>query len=126
MEDGEGVENQETIEKQSESLSKSRQKVEELNKSKESILSNQDFKYELPESCLITIMKGCKIEKLHKKYVLLAHPYPLLEGEMIMFQPIKEDKKKSDDEKDILIYRDYSLRKRFSAPRPNTKKLTPY
>jgi hypothetical protein len=29
-------------------------------------------------------MKGCRIEKLHKKYVLLAHPYPLLEGEMIL------------------------------------------
>ena len=72
-------------EKLNESVNKSRQKIEELNKSKESIQSNSDYKHDVPVSCLLPIMKGCKIEKLHKKFVLLAHPHPLLEGEMIMF-----------------------------------------
>jgi hypothetical protein len=30
-------------------------------------------------------MKGNQIEKLHRKYVLMSHPYPKIEGEMIMF-----------------------------------------
>jgi hypothetical protein len=36
-------------------------------------------------------MKATKIEKLSKKYLLIAHPYPLFEGEMLLFQPNKMD-----------------------------------
>jgi hypothetical protein len=66
-------------------------------------------------------MKGNKIEKLHKKYILLSHPYPIIEGEMILFQPIKNDQY----DKQLIIYRDYSLRKRL-ATRPKPKKLNSY
>ena len=80
-----------SMDKGFETVNKSRQEVKEINKSKESILSNQDYKLEIPDSCMMHIMKGCRIEKLHKKYVLLVHPFPLMEGEMILFQPLKAD-----------------------------------
>ena len=76
-----------------ESVNKSRDS--KLNISKDSnqskTLNSDDYKYELPDSCLITFIKKCKIEKLHKKYALVAHPYPILEGEMLIFQPLKSD-----------------------------------
>mmetsp|Transcript_21639 Transcript_21639/g.20756 ORF Transcript_21639/g.20756 Transcript_21639/m.20756 type:complete len:137 (+) Transcript_21639:354-764(+) len=84
LEEGEGQE-QETIEKESLNLSKSRQKNDDMNKSKESTISNTDYKFEIPESCYMHIMKGNAIEKLTKKFYLIAHPYPLIEGEMLMF-----------------------------------------
>lgn len=34
---------------------------------------------------MLTLMKSTKIEKLHKKYVLVTHPYPLIEGEILLF-----------------------------------------
>jgi len=85
--------------------------MEEMNKSKESMISNQDYKFDIPATCVLPIMKGCLIEKLLRKYVLLAHPYPLIEGEMIMFQPVKADQQ----DLDIIYYRDYSLRKRLQS-----------
>lgn len=57
---------------------------DELNKSKDSIISKDDYKYDLPGSCYISLMKGTQIEKLHKKYLLVSHPYPMLEGEMLI------------------------------------------
>lgn len=67
-----------------ESLNKSTAKLDEsLNKSKDSI--KDELKYELPASCFITLMKSTKIEKLSKKYVLVAHPHPIFEGEMLLF-----------------------------------------
>jgi len=45
----------------------------------------------IPESCFINFSKYCKIEKLEGKYLLVAHPYPVLEGEMLILQPKKED-----------------------------------
>ena len=49
------------------------------------MMSRDDYKYEIPESCFVSIMKGNKISKLHKKYILIAHPYPKIEGEMLIF-----------------------------------------
>jgi hypothetical protein len=77
-----------------ESLNKS--KDSKLNKSKDSTHSktaviNDDYKYEIPDSCYITLCNVNKIEKLDKGYYLMAHPYPLLEGEMIILQPLESD-----------------------------------
>jgi len=41
-----------------------------------------------------------------------VHPYPRLEGEMLIFMPKKEDQTKG---KDVIVYRDYSLRKRIET-----------
>jgi hypothetical protein len=65
----------------------------------------------LPESCFISFPKSSKIEKLEAKYLLVAHPYPQIEGEMLIVQPKKDDQ----PEKDLICYRDYSLRKRMST-----------
>lgn len=43
--------------------------------------------FELPNSCLLSFLKGNKITDLQKSYVLLSHPFPLMDGEMILFQP---------------------------------------
>jgi hypothetical protein len=40
---------------------------------------------------LISIPKNAKIEKLEAKYLLIAHPYPSFEGEMLIIQPKKDD-----------------------------------
>lgn len=72
------------------------------------ITANQ-FKFELPESCFISMMKKVKIEKLNSKFYLVSHPFPQIEGEMLIFQPKKDDQ----SEEDLIVYRDYSLRKRI-------------
>jgi hypothetical protein len=64
---------------------------DQLNTSKDSLMSKDDFKYEIPERCYLILMKGTKIEKLHKKFALLSHPFPKIEGELIVFQPVKQD-----------------------------------
>lgn len=76
----------------------------------------ENLKYEIPDSCKVSIPKNAKIEKLEAKYLLLAHPYPAIEGEMLLLQPKKEDQA----DKEMVTYRDYSLRKRM----PNREKPT--
>ena len=49
------------------------------------------LKFEIPASCLLSFPKTIKIEKLEAKYLLLAHPFPTFEGEMILAQPKKDD-----------------------------------
>jgi hypothetical protein len=66
-------------------MSRGKSRGEDLNKSKDSILSKDDYKYEIPQDCIMSILKGNKIEKLQKKYFLLSHPFPKIEGEMILF-----------------------------------------
>ena len=58
-----------------------------LNKSKDSIRSTtgDDYKYILPESCLLTFVKTYRIDKLKEKYVLLINPRPLIDGELLLF-----------------------------------------
>ena len=78
-------------------------------------------KYNIPETCHIALKKKLKIDKLDNKYVLLSHPFPLIEGELILLQPKKEDQK----EKEEIIYRDYSLCKRIeTAPKPDKMSLS--
>ena len=55
------------------------------------------------------MLKKVKIEKLEEKFNLISHPFPQISGEMLVFRPRKEDQ----NEKDSIIYRDYSLRKRL-------------
>jgi hypothetical protein len=62
-----------------------------MNNTKEGFDLKDDLRFDLPESCLLFLMKGNKISKLDKKFKLLSHPYPILEGEMILFQPLKQD-----------------------------------
>lgn len=58
------------------------------------------------------MMKKALIEKLDAKYFLASHPYPKLEGEMVIFKPKKADQTKG---KDVIVYRDFSLRKRLET-----------
>jgi hypothetical protein len=44
-----------------------------------------DIYHNLTDSCYLNLLKGCKIEKLDKKFVLIGHPYPSIEGEMLLF-----------------------------------------
>lgn len=92
-----------------------------MNNTKEGFDLKDDLKFDIPETCLLFLMKGNKISKLDKKFKLLTHPYPILEGEMILFQPLKQDQY----DKSLLVYRDYALRKRIPT-RPPNKKLTTY
>ena len=68
-------------------------------------------------------MKGNKIADLEKKFVLLSHPTPIVEGEMIVFQPFDQDQ----IDEQLIMYRDYSLRKRYPTQvAVANKKLTSF
>ena len=58
------------------------------------------------------MMKKVLIEKFENKYFLASHPYPKIEGEMIIFKPVKDDQTQG---KDVIVYSDYSLRKRIET-----------
>ena len=81
---------------------------------RQSRLGNEDAttKFEIPESCYLTMMKKILIEKLENKFFLAVNPFPRIEGEMIIFKPQKEDQTRG---KDVLVYRDFSLRKRIET-----------
>lgn len=74
--------------------------------------TGDNFKFEIPPSCFVGMMKKVLIEKLHAKYLLASHPYPKIEGELILFLSKKADQSQG---KDVIIYRDYSLRKRIET-----------
>ncbi len=78
------------------------------------------FKFVIPESCHISMMKKVLIEKMEAKYFLASHPFPKLEGEMIICKPKKNDQTQG---KEVIIYRDYSLRKRIETT-PQTANST--
>ena len=44
-------------------------------------------KFDIPESCYLSMMKKILIEKLEAKFLLAVHPFPRIEGEMIIFKP---------------------------------------
>ena len=54
------------------------------------------YKYEIPETCHLSMLKKVKIEKLEDKFLLVSHPYPQIPGEMMIFRPRKEDKVEKD------------------------------
>jgi len=42
------------------------------------------MKFEIPDSCKLVLDKKIKIEKLESNFLLVAHPYPMFEGEMLI------------------------------------------
>lgn len=50
-----------------------------------------NFKFELDSKCFVNIVKKNKVEKLENKFLLVTHPFPLIEGEMLVFKPLKDD-----------------------------------
>lgn len=60
-----------------------------LNKSQVDVRStkpDESYKYDLPESCFVLMMKKVKIEKFkNSKFLLCADPFPMVEGQMILF-----------------------------------------
>ena len=73
---------------------------------------NSEFKYNVPNDAKLEFLRTNRISKLDDNYVLLAHPFPQIEGEMLLFQQNIES-----EDKDIIIYQDFSLRKRMDTPR---------
>jgi len=65
-------------------------------------------KYAIPDDCILEFLKLNKVEPLGDDFLLCKHPYPQIEGEMIIYQLNNDDKA----DKDLLAYRDYSLVKR--------------
>lgn len=39
-------------------------------------MTTTNFKYDVPDSCFVTMLKGVKIEKLDSKFLLVSHPFP--------------------------------------------------
>lgn len=76
------------------------------------------MKFEIPDSCKLVLDKKIQIEKLDSKFLLVAHPYPMFEGEMLIIQPKKDDQ----EDKAKIIYKDYSLRKRLPTRNPDKTK----
>jgi hypothetical protein len=56
-----------------------------MNATKEGFGDLKGDVHDLPPQCLLTFMKGNKIADLDKRFVALSHPFPLLEGEMVVF-----------------------------------------
>lgn len=60
---------------------------------------------------------------MDKNYFLAAHPYPTIEGEMILIQmqPIEVKEEEELKLEEPLLYQDFSLRKRFyTMAKPKT------
>jgi hypothetical protein len=43
------------------------------------------MKYDIPNNCKIELLKAGRIEKLDEDYALIAHPFPQIEGELLLF-----------------------------------------
>ena len=43
-------------------------------------VGDESYKYDIPESCYVSMMAKVKIEKLSSKFLLCANPFPLIEG----------------------------------------------
>lgn len=71
--------------------------------------ARERLKYKIDDNCKLEMLKLNRIEKLDLDYVLVAHPYPQLEGEMLLFQMNPEE----SEDKECILYRDYSLQRRL-------------
>ena len=114
-----------SVENKNEGLSKRSSKKSNMDASRYQTMSmnktGEGFKHDVPHSCLVSMMKKGLIEKLPAKYFLASHPFPKLEGEMVVFKPRKEDQDPED--KKVIVYRDFSLRKRIETT-PKTNYVT--
>jgi hypothetical protein len=43
-------------------------------------------KYVLPDNCKLKLESSLIVERMPKDYLLVSHPYPQIEGEMLLFQ----------------------------------------
>lgn len=68
-------------------------------------------KYDIPNNAKLELLKAARIQKLEENYILMAHPYPNMEGELLLFQANVEDQSGENT-----VYRDYSLVKRKATP----------
>lgn len=73
-------------------------------------LSGVENVFELPDDCKLEIPVKALIDTLDENYVLVAHPFPQIEGEMLLFQRDIDDQ--SQEQEGWIVCRDYSLRKR--------------
>ena len=84
-----------SVDKRNEGMSKRSSKRSNLDTTKfDSITAKaggENFKNEVPDNCSVSMMKKCLIDKLPAKYFLASHPFPKIEGEMIVFRPRKQD-----------------------------------
>ena len=74
-------------------------------------------KYSLPDACKLEMLTANRLEDLGMSYNIVQHPFPQIDGELLIFQSNLEDKPSSEK---VMVYRDYSLRKRIH---PNSKKF---
>lgn len=80
-----------------------------------------NLKFNIPWDCKLRFLKINQIETLSDNYMIVTHPFPQVEGEMLIYQKPELDKgEKLDD--DLLLYKDYSLKKRLKA---QTNKFPP-
>ena len=86
---------------------KSRGTNRDLMSSKGGTATQGADKYDIPNNCKLDFLKAARIQKLEENYILMAHPYPQLEGELLLFQANVEDQSGENT-----TYRDYSLVKR--------------
>lgn len=50
-----------------------------------------DAKYDIPKNCKLTLPGKQKVRDLEDGYALITHPYPQLEGEMLLIQLNQDD-----------------------------------
>ena len=86
---------------------RSRGTNKDLNASSKGGTAGASDKYDIPNNCKLDFLKAARIQKLEENYILMAHPYPQMEGELLLFQSNIEDQKGENT-----TYRDYSLVKR--------------
>ena len=53
--------------------------------------TSQSFKFDIPVSCHITLVKKLLIDKMPGKFFVSSHPFPKIEGELMIIKPKKED-----------------------------------
>lgn len=82
-----------------------------------------DAKYEISNECKLQFLKACRIEEMDDDYIIAVHPYPQMEGEILLFQIDERDQDDKDEDGNeiekssgLIIYKDYSLMKRMETP----------
>jgi hypothetical protein len=56
-----------------------------MKSSKTATAADEIKKYDIPNNCKLNILQKSIIIKLDDNYILTANPYPILEGEMLLF-----------------------------------------
>ena len=79
------------------------------NSSKMSDVISEDKLKNVPANCHFTFLRKNVVSELQHDYVLVNHPFPTIQGEMLIYQPNLDQ---NELETDKLIYKDFSLKKR--------------